>query len=55
MDYRNDKFQIGDIVRLISDHNVLGVLIKQLEKVILIQAADGMKNIFGLNIILKMD
>ena len=31
-DYRNDKFQIGDIVRLISDHNVFGRIDKVIRK-----------------------
>ena len=32
MDYRNDKFQIGDIIRLISDHSVFGRIDKTIRK-----------------------
>ena len=32
MDYRNDKFQIGDIVRLKSDHSIFGRINKAVRK-----------------------
>lgn len=32
MDYRNDKFQIGDIVRLKSDHSIFGRINKAVHK-----------------------
>ena len=32
MDYRNDKFQIGDIIRLISDHSIFGRIDKTIRK-----------------------
>ena len=36
MDYRNDKFQVGDIVRLKSDHQIFG----RINKAIRIQSID---------------